>query len=154
MTTSRSDWNPSHHLFTGAPELQPSRSRTTCHVKSPIGDVTWALCTIRWAERCNRNCSTSSTGCVPPALLRGALTIIEMAQAVCLYSPESVKQGEPLQGVHCTLNTGKTKLHTSQTSMQHSPIVHGCLTFSEPILCVQYKSCLYLHPRDEAYVNP
>lgn len=83
-----SDWNPSHHILSEAFKSKPNCSWTTCHVKSHIGDVTQVLCTIRWAEWYNRNCSTGSTGCVPPALLRGALTIIEMTQAVCLYGPD------------------------------------------------------------------
>lgn len=83
-------WDPSHL------HRSPwSCSWTTSHVTSAISDVTRVQSTIRWAEWCNRSCSTGSTGCVPPALPRAALTVIEMAQAVCLYSPESVKQESP-----------------------------------------------------------
>lgn len=53
------------------------------HVMLNLVLVMWqALCTIRWGEGCNRNCSTGSTGCAPAALLREQLTDIEMAQAV------------------------------------------------------------------------
>lgn len=73
----------------------PSCSWITCQVKSRLADVTRVLRTIRWAEWCNRNCSTGSAGCVPTALPRAALTVIAVAQAACPCSTESVMQESP-----------------------------------------------------------
>lgn len=68
-------------MCTEAVQWQPDRSWVTCHVGSRSGDVTRAPCAIRWVvERCKRNCSTGSTGCVPTALLTtGSWQASEMA---------------------------------------------------------------------------
>lgn len=72
-------------------QLQPSGSRPTYHVGTGNWDVTRAPA-HRQVDSDVTNCSTGSTGCIPPALHGEALTIIAMAQAVCLYSPGAAKQ--------------------------------------------------------------
>lgn len=135
VTTGTSVWKPSHHICTSWSQIAAGQHVTlnlpVCDVCdqehcAPSGGLGW----------CNRNCSTGSTGCVPPALLRGALTIIEMAQAVfaCIVLNQSSRRALKRSAVY-----SQTQAQQSNTHKQASPLYTACLHYIFRVHLLQFK---------------